>query len=178
MRDLLQTLPVSRGGRIVSIIICVCRCSISSAAPTDRSNDGGKRWSVAKRLGLKPAPVVTTRESSDGLGPSPAVAAIRRGTSAHSDKSEEGPCLFEPSPVAVAVTSARELSEAKSAASTKTHFTAKSAGDATSTKFAAVIVPPIRAAIRTLTIARENPPRKRQKQSHGNQSCTLGKRPF
>ena len=119
----------------------------------------------------------TTKEFSDGLGPSPAVAAIRRGTSAHSDKSEEGPCLFEPSPVAVAVavTSARELSEAKSAASTKTHFTAKSAGDATSTKFAAVIVPPIRAAIRTLTIARENPPRKRQKQSHGNPSCTLGK---
>ena len=158
----------------MSIIICVCRCSISSAAPTDRSNDGGKRWSVAKRLGLQPAPVVTTRESSDGLGPSPAVAAIRRGTSAHSDKSEEGPRLFEPSPVAVAVavTSARELSEAKSAASTKTHFTAKSAGDATSTKFAAVIVPPIRAAIRTLTIARENPPRKRQRQSHGNPSCT------
>ena len=128
----------------MSIIICVCRCSISSAAPTDRSNDGGKRWSVAKRLGLKPAPVVTMRESSDGLGPSPAVAAIRRGTSAHSDKSEEGPCLFEPSPVAVAVTSARELSEAKSAASTKTHSTAKSAGDATSTKFADVTVPPKR----------------------------------
>ena len=137
-------------GRIVSIIICVCRCSISSSAPTtDRSKDGGKRWSVAKRFGPKPEPVVTTRESS--VGPSPAVAAIRRGTSADSDKSEEGPCLFEPSP-GVAVTSAREWGKAKSAASTtaastKTHSVAKSAGGSTSTKFAAVTVPPKREAI-------------------------------
>ena len=154
----------------------------ASSSGADRSKDGGRKWSAivaqSSPFGRNPAPAVTTRRSADGLGPSPAVAAIRRGTSARSDKSEEGPRLFEPSPVAVAVTSARELSEAKSAASTKTHFTAKSAGDATSTKFAAVIVPPIRAAFRTLTIARENPPRKRQKQSHGNQSCTLGKRPF
>ena len=82
----------------------------ASSSGDDRSKDGRRRWSVAQPLGRKPAPAMRTK-AVDGLDASPAVAANGLGTSARSGKSEEVPCLFEPSPVAVA--SAGELGESK-----------------------------------------------------------------
>ena len=70
-------------------------------------------------------------QSADGLGPSPAVAAIGRGASACSGKSEEGPRLFEPSPVAV--TSAREnWGEAKTVVVPEQVVSSCGGGDASS----------------------------------------------
>ncbi|EJK75197.1 hypothetical protein THAOC_03088, partial [Thalassiosira oceanica] len=82
----------------------------ASSSGADRSKDGRKGWSVAQPLGRKPAPVMSMRTRSvNGLDASPAVAAAGNGPC--SGKSEEVPCLFEPSPVAVA--SASEWGGAK-----------------------------------------------------------------